>query len=157
VAAIRYEDVKLGVPALSHRYTVPRDEVIEFARKWDPQPWHLDDEAAAQTMFGRISACYSHVFAIMSKLTIGMDDSLDVVAGLGFEECMMTSPVYPGDVLQLEMEFVAKRVSRSKPDRGIVTTRFSLRNQDGVEVFRGRGRVMVARTPGLGGSEDGEA
>ncbi len=143
---IRYEEVELGVPTRSAGYVVPRDEVIEYARKWDPQPWHLDDAAAAKTLFGRISACFSHVFAIMGKLTMDQPARLDVVAGLGFEDCMMTSPVYPGDELVLESEVVDKRPSRSKPDRGIVTTRFSLRNQRGVEVFRGQGRAMVVRT-----------
>jgi acyl dehydratase len=63
---------------------------------------------------------------------------------------MMTSPVYPDDVLVLETEYIEKRESRSKPDRGVVTLRFSLSNQDGVEVFRGRGRTMVARAPRTG-------
>ena len=144
---IRFEDVEVGVPSRSGAYRVTRDEVIAFARKWDPQPWHLDDDAAAKTHFGRISACYAHVFAILSKLTMEREEKHDILAGLGFEECMMSHPVYPGDVLSMESEVVAKRASRSKPDRGIVTGRFSLFNQDGVEVFRGRGRSMVARTP----------
>ncbi len=144
MALIHYEDVQLDVPQRSGTYTVPRDEVIEYARKWDPQPWHLDDEEAAKTLFGRISACFSHVFAIMGKLTIEAEDRLAVIAGLGFEEFMMRAPVHPDDVLELEMTPVAKRVSASKPDRGIVTTRFSLRNQDGVEVLTGEGRAMVS-------------
>lgn len=145
------------MPTHSAGYVVPREEVIEYARQWDPQPWHLDDAAAAKTFFGRISACFSHVFAIVSKLTIDQPEKLDIVAGLGFRECMMTSPVYPGDVLTLESEVVTKRASRSKPDRGIVTTRFIMRNQNGVEVFRGEGNAMVARTIPAeeGGPEDG--
>lgn len=142
-----FEDVEIGVPRQDGTYTLERDEVIEFARKWDPQPWHLDDEAAAKTLFGRISACYSHMFAILSKLTNEREGALAVVAGLGFEEMYMSRPAYPGDVLQLESECLAKRESRSKPDRGIVTTRFSLRNQHGEEVLGGRGRAMVARRP----------
>jgi len=142
-----YEDVVIGEPRQEGKYQLDRDEVIEFARKWDPQPWHLDDEAAAKTLFGRISACYSHVFAILSKLTNEREGALAVVAGLGFEEMYMAKPAYPGDVLQLESECLDKRVSRSRPDRGIVTTRFSLRNQHGDEVLRGRGRAMVAKRP----------
>jgi acyl dehydratase len=144
---IYLEDVQLGLPKKEGQYLLPREEVIEFARKWDPQPWHLDDEAAAKTIFGRISACYSHVFAILSKLTGEREDELVIVAGLGFEEMFMKKPAYPGDVLQLESEYLEKRASRSKPDRGIVTTRFLLRNQHGDEVIGGRGRAMVARRP----------
>lgn len=144
---LQFDDVPLRQPSRSGRYRVPRDEVIEYARKWDPQPWHLDDEAAAQTHFGRISACFSHVFAIVSKLITDRDEKLDLVAGLGFEECMLTHPVYPDDVLTVEVEYVEKRASRTKPDRGILTMRLALINQDGVEVFAGLGRTMVARDP----------
>lgn len=148
MSRICFEEVRLGVPVTSAEYRVERAEVIEYASKWDPQPWHLDDDAAAQTHFGRISACFSHVFAIMSKLTIDQPEKLDVLAGLGFEECMLVQPVYPGDDLVLEMQYVGKRASRSKPDRGIVTIGFSMRNQDGVEVFRGQGRAMVKKSAG---------
>ena len=144
---IHFEDVKIGVPEIAGRYVLPRDEVIEYARKWDPQPWHLDDEAAAKTLFGRISACYSHVFAILGKLTTSQQNQLAIVAGLGFEEMFMSTPAYPGDVLELESEHIEKRASRSKPDRGIVSTRFILRNQQGDEVLNGRGRAMVAMRP----------
>ena len=145
MARIAFDDVELGVSRRFGSYEVPREEVIEFARKWDPQPWHLDDEAAAKTLFGRISASFVHVFAIMGRLTMDQPDSLDVVAGLGFEEMNMTTPAYPGDVLHLVTEHVDKRVSRSKPDRGIVTTRFTLCNQNDDVVLSGLGKAMVAR------------
>lgn len=147
MSLIHFEDVEIGAPTLGGRYEVTREEVIDFARKWDPQPWHLDDAEAAKTLFGRISACYTHVFAILSKLTTDQADKLAIVAGLGFEDMFMASPVYPGDVLRLETEHLDKRASRSKPDRGIVGSRFTLRNQDGVEVLSGRGRAMVAMRP----------
>jgi len=83
----------------------------------------------------------------MSKLTMEREEELDMLAGLGFEDCMMRSPVYPEDVLVLETQYIEKRECRSKPDRGVVTARFSLSNQAGVEVLRGHGRAMVARTP----------
>ena len=82
---------------------------------------------------------------IMNKLTAEQQTDLDLIAGLGLEQCMLVEPVYPGDVLVLKAWYAAKRASRSKPDRGIVTTAFTLTNQNGVEVFRGQGQAMVRR------------
>lgn len=144
---IWFEDVELGVTQRLGDYEVTREEIVEYASKWDPQPFHLDDEAAAESIFGGLTACFAHVFAILSRLVTLQERKLAVLAGLGFEESRMLRPARPGDRLHVEQEHLSKRESRSKPDRGIVETRFTVVNQRGEAVLVNRGLVMVARRP----------
>jgi acyl dehydratase len=141
-----FEDVELGVtrPA-DGEFEVTREEIVAFAGRWDPQPFHLDEAAGAESVLGGLTACFAHVFAIQSRLASQQQDQLALLAGLGFEEARMTRPVRPGDCLRLEVEHVEKRESRSKPDRGIVSSVFTLMNQRGERVMTMRGRAMVAR------------
>jgi len=147
MARLYFEDVVLGQRNRTPEYTVERDELIEYARKWDPQPFHLDDAAGEQSIMGGISACFSHVMAIHSRLMHEREPQLAILAGLGFEEARMLRPVRPGDRLRAEFEAVSKRASQSKPDRGIIETQFHILNQRDEEVLRIRGRAMVARRP----------
>jgi acyl dehydratase len=143
---ICFEDVELGVTrSAGGEYEVTRKEIIEFARRWDPQPFHLDEGAAADSIFGGLTACFAHVFAIQSRLVNQQEEKLAMLAGLGFQEARMTSPVRPGDRLRVEAEHTAKRESRSKPDRGIVESRFTVLNQRDEPVMTMRGLAMVAR------------
>jgi acyl dehydratase len=140
-----FEDVELGNRRCTDAYEVPRDEVIAYARKWDPQPWHLDEEAAAESIFGGLTACFAHVFAIQSYLVSTHGSELAVLAGLGFEDGRMMAPVRPGDRLRVMIEHLDKRPSQSKPDRGIVRSRFTVLNQHDESVMTLQGKVMVAR------------
>lgn len=138
-----FEDVVLGEPVRFGRYEVERDEIIEFASRWDPQPFHLNEEAGKQSVFGGLTACFAHAFSIQCQIVMGREDRLAVVAGLGFENAVMKQPVRPGDVLYVENENVAKRLSESKPDRGIVTTQARLKNQSHETTLEVRGLVLV--------------
>jgi len=142
-----FEDVVLGERNRTGEYAVERDEVIAYARKWDPQPFHLDDAAGEASIFGGLTACFSHVFAIHSHLMSRRENRLAILAGVGFADARMVRPVRPGDRLHIEFEAVAKRESRSKSDRGIVETQFHLLNQRGEEVLSMLGRAMVERRP----------
>ena len=129
------------------RHTVDRGEIISYAREWDPQPFHLDDEAARQSVFGEITACTAHIFAILSKVSHQYEARADSMAALGFEEMRMQRPLRPGDIVHLENEVVAMRRSRSKPDRGIVSFLGRLINQEGEVVMSMKATSMVrART-----------
>ena len=132
-----FEDLGVGSRQSFGRYEVSRDEVIAFATAYDPQPFHLDDEAAARTHFGRLSASGWHTCAMTMRMLV---ENMSVVqqAGLGspgIDNLRWLRPVYPCDTLRCETELLEKRRSRSKPDMGLFKTRCTVFNQDDVAVL----------------------
>ncbi|MBA3056011.1 MAG: MaoC family dehydratase [Sphingomonadales bacterium] len=141
---IHYEDIEVGVPDKFGRYEVTREEVIEFASKYDPQPFHLDDAAAAQTHFGRLAASGLHTAAMMMRMMV--DERLCKTAGLGgsgMEEMRFIAPVYPGDTLGVVNTVLEKRRSKTRPERGIYYQVVEVVNQHGVVVMSHRGHGMI--------------
>lgn len=144
-----FEDIQVGGKASFGRYEVTREEVMEFARKYDPQPFHLSDEAAAQTHFGRLSASGWHTCAMTMAMLV---ENLKAhrQAGLGspgIDELRWLKPVYPGDTLRCESEVVEKRVSVSRPEMGIFKSRLTVFNQDDVPVMSMVSNGLVRTRP----------
>ena len=134
---VYFEDLQVGQTAAFGRYEVTRDEVIQFASAYDPQPFHLSDEAAAQTHFGRISASGWHTCAMTMRMLV---DNITArrQAGLGspgLDELRWLKPVYPGDVLRVETELLSKRQSHSRPEMGSFQSLVKVYNQDDVAVM----------------------
>ena len=146
---IYFEDLVIGVEREFGHYDVTREEVLEFARKYDPQPFHLSDEDAAKTHFGRIAASGWHTAAMtMAVIVARMTD--EPQAGLGspgVDELRWLKPVYPGDRITVRGTVLDKTASRSKPDLGSFRTRTSVTNQHGVEVLRFTSIVLIRRRP----------
>ena len=141
-----FEDLAVGDSARSaETFEVQRDEVVDFARRWDPQTFHLDERAAEQSIFGGLTACAAHIFAIQCRLAVSVEPRWALLAGLGNDGFELSQPVRPGDRLQLVRRVTGKRASRSKPDRGIVLVEHDVVDQRDEVVFRARGRVMIAR------------
>ncbi|MBO9504718.1 MaoC family dehydratase [Qipengyuania flava] len=132
-----YEDIAVGQQSAFGHYEVTREEVIDFAQKYDPQPFHLDDEAAAKTHFGRVSASGWHTCAMtMSMLVANL--TANKQAGLGspgVDELRWKKPVYPGDTLRCETEVIEKRRSASRPEMGVYRSRVRVLNQDDLPVM----------------------
>ena len=131
-----FEDITVGEKHSFGSYAVTREEVLEFAAKYDPQPFHLSDEAAAQTHFGRLAASGWHSCAMAMAMLVAQFKAVQH-AGLGspgIDELRFLKPVYPGDTLRIESEVLEKSRSRSKPEMGSYRTRLKLLNQDGVVV-----------------------
>ena len=126
-----FEDIVVGASQSFGRYEVTREEVLEFARKYDPQPFHLDDEAAAQTHFGRISASGWHTCAMtMSMLVENLKANKQAGLGSpGVDELRWQKPVYPGDTLRCESTVIEKRRSKSRREMGIFKSRLTVFNQ----------------------------
>lgn len=129
---IHFEDMEVGHKQSFGHYEVTREEVVAFASSFDPQPFHLSDEAAAQTYFGRLSASGWHTCAMTMRMLV---ENMSVVeqAGLGspgVDNLRWVKPVYPGDVLRCETEVVEKRRSKSRTDMGLFKTRCRVFNQD---------------------------
>lgn len=128
---IHYEDIDVGSRQSFGRYEVTCEEVIDYASRYDPQPFHLSDEAAAKTYFGRLSASGWHTCAMTMRMLV---DNMSTVqqAGLGspgIDNLRWLKPVYPGDVLRCESEVIAKRRSKSRPDMGLFKSRVRVFNQ----------------------------
>jgi acyl dehydratase len=126
-----FEDIPVGQKHAFGRYEVTREEVLEFARKYDPQPFHLDDDAAARTHFGRLSASGWHTCAMTMAMLVE-NLKLRDQAGLGspgVDELRWLKPVYPGDTLRVETEVFEKRRSASRREMGIFKSRAKVFNQ----------------------------
>ena len=140
-----YEDIRCNVLRRYGAYHVTREEVLEFAEKYDPQPFHLSDEAAAETHFGRISASGWHTCAMTMRMIV---DSMktDRQAGLGspgVDNIRWLKPVYPGDTLRCEDTVLSKRQSESRPEMGILKSRVTVFNQDDEPVMTMESNMMI--------------
>lgn len=148
-----WEDLEVGTTTIFGSYDVTREEVLEFARKYDPQPFHLSDDAAAKTHFGRVAASGWHTAAMTMRVIV---DALSKQpqAGLGspgVDDLRWLRPVYPGDTLTMRGEIVDKTPSRSKPEIGTIRTQTTVTNQDGVDVMRFTSIVLMQRRPATDG------
>ena len=146
---IYFEDLEIGAKTNFGSYQVTREEMLEFARKYDPQPFHLSDEAAAKTHFGRMSASGWHTaamtMAVIARYVVGHEQ-----AGLGspgIDELRWKKPVYAGDSLHVTGEILEKTRSRSRPELGSFRTHTTVTNQDGDVVMTFISIVLIRRRP----------
>jgi len=132
-----YEDIEVGVVRRFGSKQVTREEVIDFAAKYDPQPFHLDDEAAANTHFRRLSASGWHTGSMAMRMMVDNMKEHEQ-AGLGspgIEDLRWLTPVYPGDTLRCETEVLEKRRSASRPEMGLFKSRLTVFNQHDAPVM----------------------
>lgn len=144
-----FEDLVVGTKSRFGHYEVTRDEVIAFAQRYDPQPFHLSDEAAATTHFERLSASGWHTCAMTMAMLVE-NLRANEQAGLGspgIDELKWLRPVYPGDTLRCESELLGKRVSASRPEMGIFKTRLTVFNQDEVAVMTYLSNGLIRTRP----------
>jgi acyl dehydratase len=145
-----FEDLEIGRTQSFGRRAVTRDEVIEFASKYDPQAFHLDDAAAAATHFGRLSASGWHTCAmVMSMLVENLKTNKQAGLGSpGVDELRWLKPVYPGDTLRCETEILSKRASTTKPEMGFFKSKLTVFNQDDVAVMSMISNGIIATRTG---------
>ncbi len=147
-----FEDLEVGHVARFGGYAVTREEVVRFAERYDPQPFHLSDEAAAETHFGRLSASGWHTCAMTMAMMV---ENLRAQrqAGLGspgIDQLRWLKPVYPGDTLRVETEVIEKRRSESRPEMGIFKSRVTVFNQDDVAVLSMISNGLIRTRPPAG-------
>lgn len=127
-----FEDYVTGRIERFGAYRVTREAVIDFASRYDPQPFHLDDAAAeANPIFGRLAASGWHSCAMVMRMLVDAwtEDGYFSLGGTGVDELRWTKPVYPGDTLSIEAEVLSTSAPRSKPAIGFVNFRISVFNQ----------------------------
>lgn len=142
-----FEDIEVGDSQKAGPYSVSKDEIIQFAEKYDPRPFHIDEAAAARSVFAGLSASAAHTFAIFYSLTNKLHPPIRAIAALGYDELRLPNPVRSDDELDLDVRVLEKRESKSKSDRGIFRFRAFLRNQRRETVLECISNILVARRP----------
>lgn len=143
-----FEDFQVGQVHELGSYVLTREELIAFAQKYDPQPFHVDDEAARNSIFGGIIASGWQTAAICHRLLVKsvLEDSASM-GSPGVDELRWLRPVRPGDTLSARIEVLESTPSRSKPDRGSIRTRMEVRNQAGEVVMTESAAILFRRRP----------
>jgi acyl dehydratase len=142
-----FEDIELGRRSDVGRYLLTREESVAFAQRWDPQPFHVDEDAAARSIYGGLTASSLHLFAICTRLFFDWEERIAILAMLGKDAVRFPSPARPGEELRYATTCTDKRESRSKLDRGIVTLSDELRNPRGDIVLAQQVSLLVSRRP----------
>jgi len=139
------EDLEVGQRFCSDSYLMEESAIKEFAARFDPQPFHLDNLAAQQSIFQGLSASGWHTAAVAMRLLVtgGLPLATGVI-GLG-GEIAWPRPTRPGDTVQVESEIIDIAPSRSKPNQGIVTVKSTMLNQAGEAVYVFTAKILVFR------------
>jgi acyl dehydratase len=143
-----FEDLRVGEVRELGSHVITRDEIVAFARQFDPQPFHLDEALAEKSIYGGLIASGWHTASLCMRLVV--DSFAGQVASMGspgVDELRWLKPVRPGDTLSLKTECIALTPSRSKPDRGTARFRYTLTNQRGEQVLSMVGLGMIGRQP----------
>jgi len=141
-----FDDIAVGTVLKSvEPYVITAEEIKEVARRWDPQPFHLDEAAGAASHFGGLVGSGAHTIAASIYLGATEVPRTAAIAGLGIDDLRFKTPIRPGDQLRQTSEVIETRASVSRPDAGIIRARRTLRNQDGVEVMAYVVSWMVSR------------
>jgi acyl dehydratase len=138
-----YEDMIPGRRLTSTEHLIDGHELVQFARTWDPLPFHIDEEAG-RIAFGGVTAPGLYMLAVKQRL-IHTLPFRRVIASLGYDEVRFHLPMRPGDIVHVLAEWLERRESASKGDRGVVTVRFSLINQRGDSVMSHLDKILVRR------------
>ena len=143
---LHFEDFAPGSSRIDGGITVSRDDIVAFARRFDPQPFHMDEAAAKQTFVGRLIASGWHTCALTMRI-IADGFILDTASmgSPGIEEVRWLRPVRPGDALRVRATVLDARPSQSRPDRGLVRFRFDMLNQTDETAMVQTNWIMVAR------------
>lgn len=146
---MRYlEDFAVGQTFGSGRITVEKERIKTFAAEFDPQPFHLDDTAARDTIFRGLAASGWHTAAITMRLLVESDvRPAGGIVGAGFDEFRWPRPVRPGDELRIEAEVLEVRPSKSRPEQGLIKLRTTTLNQNAEAVQVSVGNLVVPRRP----------
>jgi acyl dehydratase len=151
MTGLYFEDFEVGAERQFGGYTFTAEAIKEFAAKFDPQPFHLDEAAARRSPFGGLIASGWHTSSAVMRLLV--DELLGEKSGSlgspGIDEIRWTRPVRPGDTITVRTRVIEVKPSRRKPDRGIIRTSYSVRNQNDEEVMTmiGIGIFLKRGTP----------
>jgi acyl dehydratase len=143
-----HDNIEVGMTFTTGQYALTQEEIIGFASRYDPQPFHTDAEAARHTLFGGLAGSGWHTAALTMKLMV--ERGLELAGGIIGAGCELTWPVptRPGDTLHVEGELIEVTPLAAGRKRGIITMRSETKNQDGVVVQTLVAKLVVQRRPG---------
>jgi acyl dehydratase len=148
--SIFFEDIVPGRKVRVGTFHVDKDEVIEFSRRWNPLPFHTDEEAAKKSIYGGITAPGGFILAVRTKLLDQLHMLDSMLGTVVWDEVRFHKPARPGDELSVEVEWLEKRLSKSKPDRGLVKMKVTMMNQKEEVIMSHFDTIMVRlRRPGV--------
>jgi acyl dehydratase len=143
------DDIEVGARFETDKYEVSREDIVSFARQFDPQPFHLSNQAAVDTFFEGLAASGWHTAAITMRLLV--TSGISIATGIigASVEVVWPSPTRAGDVLHVELTVESVKVSKTQPDRGFVTVTYNTTNQDGKTRQRTTANLLVFKKPGF--------
>ena len=139
-----FEDLVDGERLDCQPVEMTREEIVRFARQYDPQPFHVDEERARESIFGGLVASSLHTLAACTRAVVDAQGETRIISGVGMGEVTMTTPVRPGDRLNIEAWWTDLSRSKSRPDRGYGTLMCKVTNQRGERVVEYSYRYLVA-------------
>lgn len=156
---IYFEDISVGDKEELPGRLISKEEILDFAEQFDPQPHHLDEEAAKQSLLGGLSASGWHTCCALIRMTHeSRSDEIAFAGSPGIEETRWKAPVRPGDTLRATSRVTEARASESKPAMGLIKRHYDVFNQDDKLVMTMDAWVMILRRPeAVNGSETGGA
>ncbi len=135
IPARSFEDLHVGERRESREVTVAKEEMLEFARKYDPQWFHTDEDKAKASHFGGVVASGIYILALLRQLDHETNGDIDFVCGIGWDEVRIVYALRPGDRIRISSEILSLRPSQSTTDRGTAITRYEMTNQDGKPII----------------------
>lgn len=148
-----FEDFTSGQVIELGRHTITKDEIIAFAKQFDPQVFHLDEDGAKKTIYGGLIASGWHTGSLTMRLLYeGLVKDTVSLGSPGVDELRWLKPVRPGDTLSVRLTVTECIPSRSKPDRGIIKSVIEMRNQHGEVVVSSKGMSLFGRRPAASGA-----
>lgn len=146
--ALYFDDFHVGRRFVTRAVTLTEAEIIDFAFKYDPQPFHIDKVAAAESQYGGVIASGFHTLSAAFRMVIQQNVFTACSMGSpGMDELRWLKPVYPGDTLHTELEVVDAKPSGSRPDRGRIRMAYTVKNQHGEPVMTFVAQQILKRRP----------
>ncbi|MFC3051753.1 MaoC family dehydratase [Kordiimonas pumila] len=144
-----FEDLEVGREVTFGSYKVTKEEVIEFAQKYDPQYFHTDEELAKKSVFGGLCASGWHTSAMLMRMMVDRmaDEGLAGLGSPGIDNLRWLKPVFPGDTLSATAKLLEKRDSKSRPELGLVKDHTTVFNDKGEKLMEVTSNYMVAKRP----------
>jgi acyl dehydratase len=139
-----YEDLTEGEQLCCRPVVMTRDAIVGFAKEFDPQPFHVDEDSAKGSIFGGLVASSLHTLAACTRVVVEAQGDLAIVSGVGMGRVRMFNPVRPGDVLSVEAWWADLRRSRSRPACGFATIECRVSNQVGAPIVEYSYEYMIA-------------
>lgn len=142
---VRYwDDLAEGERLDCRQVVLSLDEIIEYATKYDPQLFHIDHDVAASSRFKGIIASSLHTLAACTRVIVDAQRGVQILIGFGMEAVQLPNPVYPDDLLTVDACWTDLRRSKSKPEQGLASVRYSVTNQRGDTVLQSGFKYMIA-------------